>query len=292
MRLHEFSSLQEEISFQLTVPSNPTDVADIQRALSSFEYDVDPTGTIDDRTVAAITRAQHDIGLPITGRADQATIDAINDAMAEVPGMIAYMAGASTLPLSNKPASINPSNALTSLSTSPRQSPRSAGPNVIMSTPSATVGAKSAPSTAVSKGKSVIIGNEKRIGGTISWRTNNPGNVQYGDFARRHGAIGSAMAGDGEPVAIMPTLDHGWQMQVALWRRPKYNNGTINQGCRNWATGVRDYKGISPYTIALADAAGASVHTKVSELSNEQLKNMVKRQAKLEGFKVGTVTTV
>lgn len=130
MRLHEFSSLQEEISFQLTVPSNPTDVADIQRALSSFEYDVDPTGTIDDRTVAAITRAQHDIGLPTTGRADQATIDAINDAMAEVPGMIAYMAGASTLPLSNKPASINPSNALTSLSTSPRQSPRSAGPKV------------------------------------------------------------------------------------------------------------------------------------------------------------------
>lgn len=269
MRLREFSPLIEDASFKLVVPKTPADISNLQRALQSFEYDVEPNGKMDSQTVAAVKQVQQDIRLPVTGTADDVTISAINDAMTVVPGMLDYMSKSAGQPAAtpaNKPA--------------------------VRSTPAATVGAKSAPSTAVSKGKSVIIGNEKRIGGTISWRTHNPGNVQYGDFARRYGAIGSAMAGDGEPVAIMPTLDHGWQMQVALWRRPKYNNGTINQGCRIWATGVRDYKGISPYTIALADAAGASVHTKVSELSDSQLKNMVKRQAKLEGFKVGTVTTV
>ena len=274
MRLREFSPLIEDASFKLVVPKTPEDISNLQRALQAFEYNVKPNGKMDDQTIAAIKQAQQDIKLPVTGNADDVTISAINDAMHVVPGMIDYMSKSAGQPAAN-----------------PANQP-AATTSAVRSTPSATVGAKPAPSTAVSKGKSVIIGSEKRTGGTISWRTNNPGNVQYGDFARRYGAIGSAMAGDGEPVAIMPTLDHGWQMQVALWRRPKYNNGTINQGCRTWATGVRDYKGISPYTIALADAAGASVHTKVSELSNEQLKNMVKRQAKLEGFKVGTVTTV
>jgi hypothetical protein len=135
MRLSEFSPLNEDLSFRLVVPSKPEDVANIQRALSSFEYDVDPTGTIDDRTVAAIKRAQHDVGLPSTGRADQATIDAINDAMVEVPGMIAYMAGASTAQLPAAPASIKttssgPSAAPAAVSTSPVKSKRSAGPKV------------------------------------------------------------------------------------------------------------------------------------------------------------------
>ena len=270
MRLSEFSPLMEEASFKLVVPKTPADISNLQRALQAFEYGVEPNGTMDSQTVSAIKQAQQDIKIPVTGNADDVTISAINDAMTVVPGMLDYMSKAAGQPVAN-PAS---------------------KPDVKSAATSTTVGAERAPSTATSKGGSVIIGNEKRTGGTISWRTNNPGNVQYGDFAKRYGAIGSAMARDGEPVAIMPTLDHGWKMQVALWRRPKYNNGTINQGCRTWATGVRDYKGISPYTIALADAAGASVHTKVSDLSDEQLKNMVKRQAKLEGFKVGTVTTV
>jgi hypothetical protein len=144
----------------------------------------------------------------------------------------------------------------------------------------------------VGKDGSVIIGNQKRTGGTISWRCNNPGNVMYGAFAKSHGALGSAKAGDTEPVAIMPTLDHGIKMQMALWRRPMYNNGTIDQGMRKWATGVGSKKETSPYTIDLAKAAGASINTKVSDLSDSQLKQMVIKQAKWEGFKTGTVTQV
>ena len=144
----------------------------------------------------------------------------------------------------------------------------------------------------VERDGSVIIGNEKRSGGTISWRCNNPGNVMYGSFAKSHGALGSIKAADTEPVAIMPTLDHGWKMQMDLWRRPVYNNGTIDQGCRRWAGGVGAKKETSPYTIDLAQAAGTSINTRVSDLSDAQLKNMVKKQSHWEGFKVGTVTRV
>lgn len=271
MRFNEFKPVATKL-FELKIPtsSEGPDIANIQKMLSAFDYPVTINGILDDATKQSIAKAQQDIGIPVTGIPDAKTIDAFNTAIQAVPELSSYINSDKT---PNTPSNTTPSRP----TTTPASELTNAGP---------------APTTASAKGREVIIGNEKRTGGTISWRTNNPGNVQYGDFARRYGAIGSAMAGDGEPVAIMPTLDHGWKMQMALWRRPKYNNGTINQGCRNWATGVRDYKGISPYTIALADAAGASIHTKVSELSDEQLKNMVKKQAKLEGFKVGTVTTV
>jgi hypothetical protein len=141
------------------------------------------------------------------------------------------------------------------------------------------------------KDGAVIIGKEKRSGGTISWRTNNPGNVMYGDFAKSHGAIGFAKSGDGEPVAIMPTLDHGIKMQMSLWRRSMYNNKTIDLGSQQWATANKGKRG-TPYARDLAQAAGASIDTKVADLSDDQLKRMVTAQMRWEGFKPGTITTV
>jgi hypothetical protein len=152
-----------------------------------------------------------------------------------------------------------------------------------------TAGATSAH---VEKDGSVIIGNQKRSGGTISWRCNNPGNVMYGSFAKGFGALGSAKAGDTEPVAIMPTLDHGLRMQMALWRKPMYNNLTIDKGCQQWAVAVKKQGRGSQYARDLAAGAGATIDTKVSDLSDDQLKGMVKAQMKWEGFKPGTVTTV
>jgi hypothetical protein len=147
-----------------------------------------------------------------------------------------------------------------------------------------------ATSAQVGKDGSIVIGNQKRTGGTVSWRANNPGNVMYGSFSKGHGAVGYIKAADAEPVAIMPTLDHGWKMQMDLWRRPAYNNGTIDQGARRWAGAVGAKKETSQYTIDLARAAGVTIHTKVSSLSDDQLKRLVKKQAHWEGFKPGTVT--
>lgn len=291
MRFSEFKLLIEADSM-LKVPAGPTgpEIAHLQQALAAFNYNVKTTGSLDELTIAAIANAQKEMGLPVSGKPNATTINAINSAMTQVPGMLDYMSKGVLPSIVDEPKTDSPNT------NTVQPGPNTAKANAKSSNepdinPRVSDNAVSNKAS-LSKGKSVIIGNEKRTGGSISWRTNNPGNVQYGPKAKIFGAIGSAIASDGEPVAIMPTLEHGWKMQIALWRTPRYNNGTINQGCRTWAKAVGDYKGIHPYTIALADAVGASVHTKVSELSDEQLKNMVKRQAKLEGFKVGTVTTV
>jgi hypothetical protein len=293
MRFSEFKVLLETESM-LKVPTGPNgpEIAHLQQALAAFNYNVKTTGSLDELTTTAIANAQKEMGLPISGKPDANTITAINSAMTQVPGMLDYMSKGVLPSLVDEPKTDSPKT----------DSPNTKADTGQLGTNTAKTNAKSsndfdmtprvANKASSVKGREVIIGNQKRTGGSISWRTNNPGNVQYGSKAKSFGAIGAIKAADGEPVAIMPTLEHGWRMQIALWRTPKYNNGTIHQGCRTWATAVHDYKGISPYTIALADAAGVSVHTKVSDLSDDQLKNMVKRQAKLEGFEVGTVTTV
>jgi hypothetical protein len=160
------------------------------------------------------------------------------------------------------------------------------------STPNDSNNTAGATSAHVEKDGSVIIGNQKRSAGSISWRCNNPGNVMYGSFAKGFGALGSAKAADTEPVAIMPTLDHGLRMQMALWRKPMYNNLTIDKGCQQWAVDVKKQGRGSQYARDLAAGADATIDTKVSDLSDDQLKGMVKAQMKWEGFKPGTVTTV
>lgn len=286
MRFLEFKPLLEADSM-LKVPTGPKgpEIAHLQQALAAFNFNVKTTGSIDDLTTSAIANAQKEMGLLVTGKPDANTINAINSAMTQVPGMLDYMSRGVLPSLVDEPKATSPDTKADTvqLPTSKANAKSSNEPNIDLAV---------SDKTASSKGRAVIIGNEKRTGGSISWRANNPGNVAYSPVAKSLGALGSIKAADGEPVAIMPTLDHGWKLAITQWRRPKYNNLTINQGCRIWATAVGDYKGISPYTLALANAAGVSVHTKVSDLSDEQLTNMVKQQAKLEGFKVGTVTSV
>lgn len=283
MRFSEFRTLKEE-SALLRVPTSSTDIANLQKALAAFKYNVNTTGDMDDLTSAALSKAQQEMGLPVSGKPDAITIDAMNKAIAEVPGMSDYMSRGA---MPNMAAKSPTTDAKSATTDKPKPADSS---NQKFDTPQSDL--PSSTDKAYTDGKSVIIGNKKRTGGTISWRTNNPGNVAYGPRAKSFGALGFATAADGEKVAIMPTLEHGWKMQMALWRSPNYNNGTIDHGCRRWATGVGSKKETSPYTISLANAAGASIHTNVSDLSDEQLKNMVMKQAELEGFKVGTITTV
>jgi LysM repeat protein/ribosomal protein S13 len=144
----------------------------------------------------------------------------------------------------------------------------------------------------VGKDGSITIGNEKRIGGTLSWRANNPGNSMTSGLSKQYGSIGTIVAGDGVPTAIFPTIDHGVKLQMDQWRRPKYNNLTIDAGCQQWAEGVKKQGYGSPYARDLAKAAGATLDTKVKDLSDEQLKRMCLKQAKWEGWKVGKIIPI
>lgn len=54
-------------------------------------------------------------------------------------------------------------------------------------------------------------GSFRKVGGSRSWRNNNPGNMEYGSFAKAHGAIGT----DGR-FAIFPTEEAGRRAKEAL----------------------------------------------------------------------------
>lgn len=65
---------------------------------------------------------------------------------------------------------------------------------------------------------------EIRKGGSRAWRNNNPGNIGYGPFAKRHGAIGR----DGS-MAIFPDEATGEAASRALLNGPDYSSLTIDQ---------------------------------------------------------------
>jgi len=268
MRIRELFEDEADAAGPLTVPSGNrgVEVADVQKALlalkSATSQDLGNLGPKRDGvdgilgplTAAALRKFQAANKLPASSRADNATVDALNSALT--------------------------ASGITIVKSTPADVARNAmrGDDTDVET---------------SSGKSVVIGNEKRIGGTVSWRTNNPGNVSYGDLARDFGAIGTWKNANGDTqqqttgIAVMPSLEAGIKLQMALWRRPLYNNYSIGHGVSRW-TGQNQGPD-SQYAISLAQAAGATPETRVSDLTDDQLKNMVKQQAQWEGFKVGRI---
>lgn len=66
---------------------------------------------------------------------------------------------------------------------------------------------------------------ETRTGGTRAWRSNNPGNIEYGSFAKSHGAIGS----DGR-FAIFSSYEAGRKAKEnLLFEGKNYRNLTLDQ---------------------------------------------------------------
>ena len=150
----------------------------------------------------------------------------------------------------------------------------------------------------VQTGKEVTIGNQIYKGGSVSWRTNNPGNVSYGELAIKYGAIGAWKDPNGDKqqrttgIAIMPSLEAGDQLKMALWRRPMYKDLTLEQGVNLWVTGKTTTPAANGYAKDLAKAAGVSLNTVIGTMSDSQLKSMIQKQRVWEGFKPGTIEPV
>lgn len=136
--------------------------------------------------------------------------------------------------------------------------------------------------------KTTVIGDQTRVGGTIAWRNNNPGNMVWspGGFAEKHGAIGYTVAGDGNKTAVFATIEEGIAANRALLRSGGYKNLTIAQSAMKWTGG--NAAGTT-YAKSLADAAGVGVDAKIGDLSDEQLSALIAAKAQREGFKSGDI---
>jgi len=149
---------------------------------------------------------------------------------------------------------------------------RSQGPNANM-----------APASAgVIPGKSVTIGDETRTGGDRNWRNNNPGNIEYGPFAQKMGAVGS----DGR-FAIFPNEDMGRKAADALLKGQGYANLNIKDAINKWAPPSEN--NTDAYVNAFKQA-GLDPNKKYAELAPEDQQKFLDIQKRVEGGRAGTVT--
>ena len=146
-------------------------------------------------------------------------------------------------------------------------------------------------------GNEIKIGNQIRKGGSVAWRTNNPGNVSWSSIARKFGAIGTYKDPNGDQqqrttgIAIMPTEEAGINLKKSLWREPAYMKLTIDAAIQQWAEAAKKFGYGSNYARDMAKAAGATLDTKVSDLTDRQLQSIVIAQRKWEGWRTGQVVS-
>jgi hypothetical protein len=129
-------------------------------------------------------------------------------------------------------------------------------------------------------------GRVERRTGSRNWRNNNPGNIEFGDFARGQGAIGT----DGR-FAIFPTYEMGKRAKEALlFEGRNYSNLTIAQAITRYAPPSENDTAM--YIRVAASAAGVAPSTPMKDLNSGQRQALLAAMERVEGFRVGNVQII
>lgn len=93
--------------------------------------------------------------------------------------------------------------------------------------------------------------------GSVSQRANNPGDIEWGDFARRHGATSYITAAGGKQIAVFPDSGTGWEALYALWNSKMAKGMSVSDALESWSgrapgyvAGVLKNAGIGSGSIA------------------------------------------
>jgi hypothetical protein len=123
----------------------------------------------------------------------------------------------------------------------------------------------------------------KRTGGSIAWRNNNPGNIRYRntEFYRKLGLVGSA---DG--FAVFADEESGMRAIEALLRTKNYNNKTIAGAIERYSPPSEN--DTYSYQRHVQKFTGLPIDKKMSSLTAEELRTLVKAIRHKEGWTVGT----
>lgn len=135
----------------------------------------------------------------------------------------------------------------------------------------------SAGSSGSSDGSGPSAPGDKRMGGSRSWRNNNPGNIEFGPFARSMGATGT----DGR-FAVFPDYKSGRNAQEKLLFESKnYRDLTLSGAIRRWAPASEN--NVPAYIAAM----GADPSTRMKDFTPEQRGKLLDAMQRHEGWKVG-----
>lgn len=130
-----------------------------------------------------------------------------------------------------------------------------------------------------------VDGEQLRRKGARNWRNNNPGNLEYGAFARSRGAVGT----DGR-FAVFPTLEAGMKAKEDLVFGKNYINLSIGNAIAKYAPASEN--DVNMYVGQIVQATGATPDTVLKDLSSSQRKSMLDAITRVEGFKPGQVVAL
>lgn len=121
----------------------------------------------------------------------------------------------------------------------------------------------------------------KRIGGTVAWRNNNPGNIRKSKFAMANGAVGST-----DKWAVFPDEETGLRAITKLLRTQKYNNLSVKDAIHRWAP-FSDGNNPENYSRRVSKMTGLSADTKIYTLNDNDLMKIARAIQTVEGWGVG-----
>lgn len=122
---------------------------------------------------------------------------------------------------------------------------------------------------------------ETRMGGSRAWRNNNPGNLEYGALAKKHGAIGH----DGR-FAIFPSKEAGDNARRDLiFRGKNYKNLNLFQAINRYAPASENKTNL--YYQAVKSAVGSNKQMK--DYTPQEQQKILDAMNRVEGNKAGKV---
>lgn len=130
----------------------------------------------------------------------------------------------------------------------------------------------------------VITDELQRRVGVRNWRNNNPGNLEFGSFAKRFGAIGT----DGR-FAVFPNLAAGMKAKEELLfgSNSKYLQLSIRDAIYRYAP--PNENNTAAYLNSVLKAVGVPATAMMRDLNATQKSTMLSEINKVEGFKVGQI---
>lgn len=128
-------------------------------------------------------------------------------------------------------------------------------------------------------------GKKEKLEGPRNWRNNNPGNIEFGGFAQKYGAIGS----DGR-FAIFPSYEAGRAAKAALiFEGKNYSGLDLQRAIYRYAPPSENDS--EQYFKSILSAAGGK-NKKMAEYTNSERESILTAMERMEGFKVGKVTSI
>ena len=126
--------------------------------------------------------------------------------------------------------------------------------------------------------------DELRVGGTLAWRNNNPGNLLPGRIPYK-----TAVAVDRRGLAIFPSYAHGWAALREVLKSSTYGPLSIADAMAKYAPSGHGGNDPARYATLIRQQTGLEPTTVLNTLGHADLDRFMGAIKTVEGFREGTV---